>query len=90
MRCGASPTTSSTSRRGFGGAGSGVSAGSGEGVRERCTMCERLGRDSALCFGLLDALDSAGASGGASGEDVGELARLITDADSARRVSPTR
>lgn len=73
-------------RRGTGGGGKGVSVGSGEGVREREKRFDKLGRSARdgiesekwePCF---DSSDS-GAGGGAG-------AKLITNADSARRAWP--
>ena len=72
-------------RRGLGGTGRGVRAGSGEGVRERENRFDRLG--ISLSEGMdSDECDWAEVSVGIGG---GAAARLMTSADSARRVCPT-
>lgn len=72
-------------RRGVGGRGSGVSEGSGEGVREREKRFDRLGRS------VLDGMDREKCEcfvSSTSGIRGGAAAKLITAADSASRASP--
>lgn len=72
-------------RRGVGGGGKGVRAGSGDGVRERENKFDKLG------ISCNDGIDSVECEGGgvAVGSGGGAGARLITNADSARRACPT-
>lgn len=69
-------------RRGVGGGGSWVRLGSGDGVRDRENKFERLGKS---CSVGIDKWDCGGVTGSWVG---GAGVRLITSADSARRVSP--
>jgi hypothetical protein len=66
-------------RLGTGGGGRRVTAGSGEGVRERSNTFESFGRDKEKGF----------FSGATSGSGGGASQNVMVDADSARRVSPT-
>lgn len=72
-----------TIRRGVGGAGRGVSVGSGDGVRDREKRFEMLGRS---CKDGIDRWCDGGVEGASDG---GAGAKLITRADSARSACPT-
>ncbi len=82
--CGFKPIIRMTRRRGVGGEGSGVRLGSGDGVREREKILERLGK-SALEGRVSDECEAEAAVGGEGG---GAAQSAMTDADSARSVSP--
>ena len=89
VRCGFSPTTTTTSRRGCGGGGRDARAGSGEGVRERENAEVRFGRLGS--FKEESECDAAAAGGEAACSEGGGgvLAKEMTKADSASRVSPS-
>lgn len=75
-----------TSLRGVGGAGRGVSDGSGDGVRDRENMLDIFGSSMRLGLGT-DKLEwASGVEGGGRSK---EVENEMTDADSANSVSPT-
>ena len=79
-----------TIRRGVGGGGSGVSCGSGDGVREREKILESRGISKFL-RSVLRSVSRDRAVGGSAGEGGGGVGaiKVIAKADSASRVSPS-
>lgn len=76
-------------RRGLGAAGRGGSVvGSGDGVRERWKMDENVGTCSSLRFFRSSERVKEEGSGSGTSSGAGVALRAMTDADSARRVSP--
>ncbi len=81
--CGFRPTTTITILRGVGGVGKGVSAGSGDGVRDLENMFDKRGNSGTASDSRWEEVGSVCGGGGAA-------AKVMARLDSASKVSPRR